>query len=178
MSAMVDGWRGDDWFHNGAFRMPSLSYIAGQTSVRRRRIAGPGRLRRLRGVSAHRLGWRLREEVRHRQADLHEKLFEHPAYDSYWQQQALDKILAKRPLKVPTMHVVGQWDQEDIYGACASYWAMEGRDKRNNLNFLAIGPWRHSGVNYEGSSLGVLKFTATRRWSSAATSCSPSSTNT
>jgi len=31
---MVDGWRGDDWFHNGAFRMPSLSYIAGQTSVR------------------------------------------------------------------------------------------------------------------------------------------------
>jgi predicted acyl esterase len=32
MSAMVDGWRGDDWFHNGAFRMPSLSYIAGQTS--------------------------------------------------------------------------------------------------------------------------------------------------
>jgi hypothetical protein len=31
-------------------------------------------------------------------------MFEHPAYDSFWQEQALDRILAKRqPLKVPTM---------------------------------------------------------------------------
>ena len=30
-SPMVDGWMGDDWFHYGAFRMPNLDYIAGQT---------------------------------------------------------------------------------------------------------------------------------------------------
>ena len=34
MSPMVDGWMGDDWFHYGAFRVPSLDFIAGQTSVR------------------------------------------------------------------------------------------------------------------------------------------------
>jgi hypothetical protein len=34
MSAMVDGWRGDDWFHNGAFRLPMLNYFANQTAVR------------------------------------------------------------------------------------------------------------------------------------------------
>jgi hypothetical protein len=87
------------------------------------------------------------------------KLFEHPAYDSYWQHQALDKILAKRALKVPTMTVVGYWDQEDIYGAYATYAAVEPQDKANDKNFLVVGPWRHSGVNYDGSTLGVLKFT-------------------
>ena len=159
MSAMVDGWRGDDWFHNGAFRMPSLSYIAGQTSVRGGgespvlgvyddydaylRIGSAGDYAKKFGID---------------KLTYTKKLFEHPAYDSYWQEQALDKILAKRQLIVPTMHVVGQWDQEDIYGPYASYTAMEGRDTRNNLNYLAIGPWRHSGVNYDGSSLGALKF--------------------
>jgi predicted acyl esterase len=75
------------------------------------------------------------------------------------------------------MHVVGNGTRK-ISTAPAPLLGLEGRDKRNNLNFLVVGPWRHSGVNYEGSSLGVFKFTATRRWSSAATSCSPSSTST
>ena len=57
------------------------------------------------------------------------------------------------------MHVVGQWDQEDIYGTYATYAALEKLDKDNKLNFLAIGPWRHSGVNYDGSTLGALQFT-------------------
>jgi putative CocE/NonD family hydrolase len=57
------------------------------------------------------------------------------------------------------MTVVGRWDQEDIYGAYATYAAVEPKDKDNKLNSLVVGPWRHSGVNYEGSSLGALKFT-------------------
>jgi predicted acyl esterase len=84
----------------------------------------------------------------------------HPAYDAYWQGQALDRILAKRALKVPTMHVVGLWGQEDIYGAYAAYAAMAARDKGEDMNFLAVGPWRHSGVNYEAAGLGPLKFGA------------------
>ncbi|MYM95979.1 CocE/NonD family hydrolase [Duganella vulcania] len=160
MSPMVDGWRGDDWFHNGAFRVTNLSYIAGQTAAK-----GSGKTLAtgvyddyegvLRGGStadyARQFGLDQLNFVR--------KLFEHPAYDSYWQQQALDKILAKRPMKVPTMTVVGYWDQEDIYGAHAFYSAVEPQDKDNNKNFLVVGPWRHSGVNYDGSSLGPFKFT-------------------
>ncbi|NVD74138.1 CocE/NonD family hydrolase [Duganella sp. BJB488] len=160
MSPMVDGWRGDDWFHNGAFRVTNLSYIAGQTAAK-----GSGKTLAtgvyddyegvLRGGStadyARQFGLDQLNFVR--------KLFEHPAYDSYWQQQALDKILAKRPMKVPTMTVVGYWDQEDIYGAHAFYSAVEPQDKANDKNFLVVGPWRHSGVNYDGSSLGPLKFT-------------------
>src|SRR5438045_2584215 len=41
------------------------------------------------------------------------KLVEHPAYDSFWQQQAMDKLLAKEPLKVPVMLVHSLWDQEE-----------------------------------------------------------------
>jgi putative CocE/NonD family hydrolase len=160
MSPMVDGWRGDDWFHNGAFRMPNLGYIAGQTGAK----SGGKSLAtgvyddyegilRAGSVSAYAAKFGLD------QLNFTKKLFEHPAYDSYWQHQALDKILAKKQLKVPTMTVVGYWDQEDIYGAYAVYDVLEPKDTANNKNFLVVGPWRHSGVNYEGSSLGVFKFT-------------------
>ena len=158
MSAMVDGWRGDDWFHNGAFRLPNLAYFSGQTSARGAggplatgvyddyefalRAGSTSDYAKLFGVD---------------QLTFTKKVFEHPAYDSYWQEQALDRILAKKPLKVPTMHVVGRWDQEDIYGAYAAYAATEKLDKRG-INHLVVGPWRHSGVNYNGASLGALNF--------------------
>ncbi|ALK99146.1 glutaryl-7-ACA acylase [Massilia sp. WF1] len=160
MSPMVDGWRGDDWFHNGAFRNTNLDYIAGQNAAR-----GAGE-RIVTGIHddydaflragstadfAHIYGVD--------QLNFTKKIFEHPAYDSYWQEQALDRILANKPLTVPTMTVVGRWDQEDIYGAYATYAAVEPKDKDNRMNSLVVGPWRHSGVNYEGSSLGALKFT-------------------
>src|SRR6202046_1157666 len=34
MNPMVDGWRGDDWFHNGAFRQQNIPYIYEQTATR------------------------------------------------------------------------------------------------------------------------------------------------
>lgn len=61
--------------------------------------------------------------------------------------------MARTPLKVPTMWLQGLWDQEDMWGAIHSYAAMEPRDKRNTLNYLVMGPWRHSQVNYDGSAL-------------------------
>ena len=57
------------------------------------------------------------------------------------------------------MLVVGQWDQEDSYGAPAVYRALEPKDKANDKVFLVIGPWRHSGVNHYGMGLGPLAFT-------------------
>jgi putative CocE/NonD family hydrolase len=160
MSPMVDGWRGDDWFHNGAFRMPNLSYIAGQTTAKGNGGAlATGVYDDYDGMLRAGSVGDYAKQFGLDQLNFTRKLFEHPAYDSYWQHQALDKILAKRALKVPTMTVVGYWDQEDIYGAYATYAAVEPQDKANDKNFLVVGPWRHSGVNYEGSTLGALKFT-------------------
>lgn len=160
MSPMVDGWRGDDWFHNGAFRVNTLHYIASQTTAR-----GSGSelatgvyddydsVLRAGSVAGYARQFGLDK------LNFTKKLFEHPAYDSYWQHQALDRILGARKVTLPTMTVVGQWDQEDIYGAYAVYGALEAQDQDNKRNYLVIGPWRHSGVNYDGSSLGALKFT-------------------
>jgi putative CocE/NonD family hydrolase len=88
------------------------------------------------------------------------KVTEHPAYDAYWQQQALDVLLAKEPLSVPTMIVDSIWDQEDSYGGPHVYAALEPKDTANDRLFLVLGPWRHSGANYDGSTLGALHFGA------------------
>ncbi|MEI9902666.1 MAG: CocE/NonD family hydrolase [Asticcacaulis sp.] len=86
-------------------------------------------------------------------------ILQHPAYDSVWSLAAVDKWMADQPLKVPTMLVVGQWDQEDSYGAPAVYKVMEPKDTNNDMVSLVIGPWRHSGVNHYGYGLGALSFT-------------------
>src|SRR3546814_15300589 len=82
------------------------------------------------------------------------KLTEHPAYDAFWQGQALDKLLAQVPLKIPTMWLQGLWDQEDMYGANHAYAALDGKDRGNDRNYLVMGPWRHSQVKVDGRSEG------------------------
>jgi putative CocE/NonD family hydrolase len=156
-SPMVDGWMGDDWFHYGAFRQTNFDYIAGQNARRGKgeaisragyddytnflQAGSAGDYARAAGLDALPY-WR--------------KLSEHPAYDAYWQGQALDKEMARQPLKVPVMWIQGLWDQEDMWGAIHSYEAVEPKDRANTMNYLVMGPWRHSQVNYSGASLGAL----------------------
>ena len=163
---MVDTWVGDDWFHNGAFRQTYADYIYGQTATKSSDEEWtPSRYDAyetfLNAGSAGALGSSLGME----QLPFWKRLISHPAYDSYWQAQAVDKILAREPLSVPTLYVHSQWDQEDIYGAIAAYAATEAKDVHNDRNYLVIGPWRHGGGNGDGSSLGVIKFDGdTGRW--------------
>jgi len=158
MSPMVDGWMGDDWFHFGAFRQTNFDYFTGQTTARGagatvpragyddyenfRRAGSAGDFAKAAGLDA--LPW-------------WRKVADHPAYDDFWRDQALDSVMAAQPLTVPTMWIQGLWDQEDMWGAIHCYLAVEPKDSRNDLNYLVMGPWRHSGVNYEGSTLGPLK---------------------
>ena len=44
-----------------------------------------------------------------------------------------------------------------MYGGVHTYAALEPKDLANDRNFLVLGPWRHSGVNYDGTTLGPLK---------------------
>ncbi|WP_409975971.1 CocE/NonD family hydrolase [Xanthomonas graminis] len=158
-SPMIDGWMGDDWLNYGAFRQINFDYFTGQLSKRGK---GSGIPRQghddysnfLRAGSAGDYAKAAGLE----QLPWWHKLTEHPAYDVFWQDQALDKVMARTPLKVPTMWLQGLWDQEDMWGAIHSYQAMEPRDAGNDRNYLVMGPWRHSQVNYDGSALGALKF--------------------
>ncbi len=159
MNPMVDGWRGDDWFHYGAYRQGFMDYIYNQEASRKNDIkwwnshfdpydmfmeaGSAGELGRRRGME---------------QLGFWEKTLAHPTYDAFWQDQAVDKVLADRPLKVPVMVVHGLWDQEDIYGAIAVYKAIEAKDRRNDQVFLVIGPWYHGQQIRDGSALGAIRF--------------------
>ncbi len=156
-SPMVDGWMGDDWFHYGAFREPNLDYFTQQTTAhgeakRMPREGYDDYTNFLRKGSA---GDFARSEGLD-QLPFWRKMEEHPAYDAFWQGQALDKLIATRPLTVPVLWEQGIWDQEDMWGAIHSYEALEPKDTNNDKNFLLMGPWRHSQANYMGYSLGSL----------------------
>jgi putative CocE/NonD family hydrolase len=161
MNPMVDGWMGDDWFHHGAFRQINLSYVMEQVVTRKNeakwftstfddydtylRAGSAGELARQRGVM---------------QSGFWRKIMAHPTYDAFWKDQAMDQILAKQPLKVPTMLVHSLWDAEDIYGAIAVYKALKPMDSANDKVFLVMGPWSHGGGIGDGSKLGAIKFNA------------------
>lgn len=158
-SPMIDGWMGDDWLNYGAFRQVNFDYFTGQLTQRGKGTSIPraGRDDYSNFLAAGSAG-DYAKAAGLEQLPWWHKLTEHPAYDAFWQQQALDKVMARTPLKVPTMWLQGLWDQEDMYGANHSYQAMEVRDARNDRNYLVMGPWRHSQVNYGGASLGELDF--------------------
>jgi putative CocE/NonD family hydrolase len=155
---MVDGWMGDDWFHYGAFRQVNLDYFSQQTTKRDegdptprgayddyeefRRAGSAGDYAETRGLD--RLPWTRR-------------LMAHPAYDPFWQGQALDALVAQHPSQVPTMWIQGLWDQEDMWGAIHSYLALKSKGQADH-NYLVMGPWRHSQVNYDAYNLGPLKW--------------------
>jgi uncharacterized protein len=167
-SPMVDGWMGDDWFHNGAFRVSSLDYVVSMSTDKAKGGGefalgdGDDYTRYLEAGSvadfATMLGIQNYPGVR--------KFLENPAYTQFWSLQAVDKWLAAQPLTVPTMLEVGQWDQEDSYGAPAVYRALAPKDTNNDKLSLVIGPWRHSGANHYGYDLGALTFTGdtAREW--------------
>ncbi len=158
INAMVDGWRGDDWFHNGAFRQDSLVYVHDQEATRDSSVkwwtdfyddydtwlsaGSAGDMARLHGLE---------------QTGFANKLMFHPAYDAFWQGQAIDKLLAQQGLSVPTMLVHSLWDQEDIYGNIAVWNAVKPHDADHNL-FLVIGPWFHHQERLDGSAVGNIAF--------------------
>ena len=158
-SPMIDGWMGDDWFHYGAFRQTNFDYFSGQTVER-----GEGKKIARAGFDDYNNFLRAGSAGDYaRAAGLEQlpfwrKVSEHPAYDAFWSGQALDKVMAETKLTVPTMWLQGLWDQEDMWGAIHSYPAMESKDTHNDKNFLVMGPWRHSQVNYDGTSLGALQW--------------------
>ena len=159
MNPMVDGWMGDDWFHNGAFREQNLPYVYEQEATRDNsakwwsnyyddydlymHYGSAGAMGKAYGMG---------------QIGFWNKLVAHPAYDSFWSEQAMDRILAGQPLKVPVMLVDSLWDQEDIYGAMAVYKAIKPKDSRNDMVYLVMGPWHHGQEIEPAGELGAIRF--------------------
>ena len=182
MNPMVDGWMGDDWFHNGAFRQQNMSlHLRAGGDARKSdakwwtshyddydmfmQAGSAGELGRRRGLEQLGFWQQARSSI--------------PPTTRSGSDQAVDKLLAAQPLKVPVMLVHSLWDQEDIYGATAVYKAIEPKDTGNDKVFLVMGPWHHGQEIGDGSSLGRREVRQRHRAAtSAGRSCARSSTST
>lgn len=151
---MTDTWLGDDFFHNGAFRQ---SY--GYEYVKSMETSKEGA-----DVSFDKdaYDWYLEKGSLGKITELNAGKFPtwnafvaHPTYDDYWKARGSGNYL--KATHVATLVVGGWWDQEDFYGALATYATLERFDKANH-NFVVLGPWNHGGWGGFGRNLGDVDF--------------------
>jgi hypothetical protein len=156
-ACMGDAWLGDDFYHNGAFRLSyAFEYAAlMETSPENFKFAYDS-------SDLYDFFLRLGPLANANKKYFHQKLpswnefAAHPNYDEFWKRHAVAFGL-KEPT-VPNLNVAGWWDQEDFYGPVTTYQRLEKLDKKN-LNFLTAGPWNHGGWgNGTGKSLGAIPF--------------------
>jgi uncharacterized protein len=153
----ADQWLGDDFRHNGAFR---LSYAFEYAAMME---AGKD-VQQFDMDAYDTYDWYLRVGPLRNVNDRYLKgriptwndFVRHPDYDSFWQRMGLRPYL--RSVTVPTLHVAGWWDQEDFYGPIAIYRDLERFDTQGQ-NYLVVGPWNHGGWQRgKGDSLGSIGF--------------------
>jgi putative CocE/NonD family hydrolase len=155
----ADMWLGDDFHHNGAFRLSygfEFTYMM-ETS---KEVTSPTKIVDKRDAYEWYLNLGALSNVDTKY--LKDKYptwnnFEnHPDYDAFWQRQAFAPWLNR--VTVPTLNVAGWWDQEDFYGPIKIYELLERQDKENK-NFLVVGPWNHGGWSRgAGDKLGRISF--------------------
>ncbi len=153
----ADMWMGDDFHHNGAFRLSYGYEFAYELETARTNVNV-----QLDHYDAYEAYLRLGSLANVNARWLHGKIptwndyVAHPNYDAFWQRQALAGYLTN--VTVPILHVAGWWDQEDFYGPLTAYAALERHD-RSGKNFFVAGPWNHGGWNAgEGRKLGNIDF--------------------
>jgi putative CocE/NonD family hydrolase len=153
----ADMWLGDDFHHNGAFRLSyGFEYAAMMESSKETEPFSFDRYDtfdwylRL-GSLAH-----VNQSVLRGRIPTWNDYVAHPDYDAFWKRQTL--IPHIRSVKVPTLNVGGWWDQEDFYGPLRIYEALEQLDTAG-INYLVVGPWNHGGwARPPGDALGAIPF--------------------
>jgi uncharacterized protein len=159
MYPMVDGWIGDDFYHNGALRQTMFEWIYNMGADKSSKYAPPLGYRDM--YEAYLTAGSADDFARRYKADnlrTWRKIVDNPTYNEFWKGQAVQDLLAAAPLKMPVLMVHGLFDQEDSFGGTAAYAALEAKDTNNNMVYLALGPWNHGQSQGEGSSLGAVKW--------------------
>ena len=156
-ACMGDTWLGDDFFHNGAFRLSYAFEYTTLVETSNENYTFPfDRFDMFEwymglGAISH-----ANDRYFHGKIPTWNDFVAHPNYDEFWKRHAVAHGL-KEPT-VPNLNVAGWWDQEDFYGPVATYERLEKAD-RKNLNFLVAGPWNHGGWGFgPGKSLGLVPF--------------------
>ncbi|HXH63667.1 MAG TPA: CocE/NonD family hydrolase, partial [Gemmatimonadales bacterium] len=157
MAPMTDTWRGDDFFHNGAFRMTyGLEYSTLLESGSTNANFDVGSDDMFDWYYRH---WPLSEitdSVVRGRFPTWASFVAHPSYDDYWRRRATERVFTHTT--VPTLTVAGWWDQEDFFGAIEIFKTLEKTDTAH-INFLVAGPWNHGGWHGRtADALGEIEF--------------------
>jgi len=155
---MGDLFLGDDFFHNGAFRLSygmEYSYQIEHDPTTDSDFPFPQfdlydwykKLGSLKNVN---------EKYFHNKIPTWNNFVKHPNYDAFWQKNS-PLTYVKYP-QIPMLHVGGYFDQEDINGPQLMYEHMEKKDSFNR-NFIVLGPWNHGQWGrFKADSLGKISF--------------------
>ena len=155
-ACMGDLFLGDDFHHNGAFRLSyGMEYTYEVESDKTTDSDFPFdqfdlfdwyiKLGSLRNVN---------EKYFHNKIPTWNNFVKHPNYDSFWM---INSPLSYVPYpQIPMLHVGGYFDQEDINGPQLMYSHMEARDTFNR-NYIVLGPWNHGQwARQRADSLGKI----------------------
>lgn len=152
-----DMYLGDDFHHNGAFRLSyGFEYAFMEEAAKTDSLFPFGKF--------DLYDWYLQlgplsnvnKQYFHNHIPTWNDFAAHPNNDAFWQKQSLAYRLDSP--RVYTMHVAGWWDQEDFYGPQKAYATLEPKD-RNHKNFIVLGPWNHGGWSGgAGDRLGNISF--------------------
>jgi len=162
-ASAADQYIGDDYYHNGAFRlMYAFDWTWQCAQVREEpteKEPGPYPY----GTND---GYRffldlgpianVNKKCFHGAIPMWNELIEHWTYDEYWQSKNVLQDIGE--IRHPVLNVVGWFDAEDYYGPLSIYATIE-RKNPSNSNVLVIGPWSHGGWVYRaGDKLGSVRF--------------------
>src|SRR5580704_11067213 len=154
---MTDVWIGDDFFHNGAFRMSyGFDYVQEMEAQKSDRVVDM-KIDMYDFYLSHVNFARAASAVGMEYLPTAQAFIRQPAYTKFWQRMAVQPRLTK--VEVPTLEVGGWWDQEDMWGTQEEYRALEPHDTKNEV-FLVLGPWNHGGWSATTRHLGELNFGA------------------
>jgi putative CocE/NonD family hydrolase len=156
-ACMGDAWLGDDFFHNGAFRLSYGYEYATEMESTKENF-------KLKFDRDDLYDWYLHvgrlsninKDYLHGKIPSWNSFVEHPAYDEFWKAKSVAHALHQAT--VPNLNVAGWWDQEDFYGPMATYANLEKNDSAH-MNYLVVGPWNHGGwARGPGNWLGQIPF--------------------
>jgi uncharacterized protein len=156
-ACMGDTWLGDDFFHNGAFRLTyGFEYTALLESSSENFSFPFDRFDMFEWYLEMGALSNANEKYFHGKIPTWNNFVQHSSYDDFWKRHAVAYTLHEPT--VPNLNVAGWWDQEDFFGPMMTYSRLEKSDKKN-YNFLVVGPWNHGGWGGgPGKSLGEIPF--------------------
>jgi hypothetical protein len=160
---MIDVWMGDDFFHNGAFRLSyGYDYVYGMEASKEDTGVSYGKTKDgqprdgyefflERGSFAQAVS----QSETKKTLPTWKIFLEHAAYDNEWHSRGVQWAL--KAVTVPTLSVGGYYDQEDMFGPQEEYARLEPHDEKKE-NFLVLGPWRHGSWGATTRRLGAIEY--------------------